>query len=44
MLQDGRKAWARAHKRKAVDRMVEIALEKVGPTPAFVGVLHGDAE
>lgn len=31
-------------KRKAVERMVDIALEKAGPTLAFAGVLHGDAE
>lgn len=31
-------------KRKAVERMVDIALEKTGPTLAFAGVLHGDAE
>ena len=31
-------------KRKAVERMVEIALQQVEQSPEFLGVLHGDAE
>ena len=46
ILRDGRvEAYERVRtKRKALERMLEAVLSEVGPEPAFVGVLHGEAE
>ncbi len=46
ILRDGRvEAYERVRtKRKALERMLEAVLSEVGPEPAFIGVLHGEAE
>lgn len=46
ILRDGRvEAYERVRtKRKALERMMEAVLSEVGPEPAFVGILHGEAE